>query len=530
MEIKVGQPDNTEEIKKAEIFKNKLEEEAKKEQIKKTLRNYLNLLTLDNFKEMKENILKVIKDSPENQDKFLEVLFHKAVFEKAYAKLYSKLVKELDKELPNKSKKEKKSEKAKKEISEMRAHLIDKCEKLFQNPDNEYLRDYMSEKGPEEKNYKLSILKKFVFGNVYFIAELMNIKIISKRIGPSCLKQLFNRYDKEKDNQILREITLEAIIIFTDQFASLIHREKEKKSTSELDDINDKIDECFKKLEKIKDEPSFVGHLKFKIINLIEKRKNNFIETEFEKSQVAKSKKEVEKELEKEGILTQDIINDKILKGLKDYKKYKESLEEEEEEEEKEKVNIDPWKETSNLIEKKKVKFDNILEGYFSGIWEFIEDEKNVPFLKEYIKELIEYYTRDLKKQKEEIKEKIFSLFEDIRTDALDNHNIMDIYSYVIYILIKNRILKLSDLSKFEEKKDYLVYITDINAFIKNLFKYYKKKDIKDFKQTIIKISYIQKNKDDIFKWVFQEDKGKVEEEEEEEEENDDDDEDKNDK
>ena len=207
-----------------------------------------------------------------------------------------------------------------KEISEMRDHLIDKCETIFQNKDNEYLKEYMEEKDPEEKEYKLSKLKKFVFGNVYFITELMNIKIISKKIGPSCLRHLFDRYNKEKDNKILREITLEAIIIFTDQFGSLIHREKEKKPNADLGEINNKIDECFNKLEKIKDEPNLVGHLKFKIINLIEKRKNNYVQTEFEKSQIAKSKKEVEKELEKEGILTQDFINKKILNGLKDYK------------------------------------------------------------------------------------------------------------------------------------------------------------------------------------------------------------------
>ena len=80
--------DFTEQIKEAEEYKQKLIEETKKETVKKNLRNYLNLLTKDNFDETKENILKIIKNSPENQDKFLEVLFHKAVLEKAYAKLF----------------------------------------------------------------------------------------------------------------------------------------------------------------------------------------------------------------------------------------------------------------------------------------------------------------------------------------------------------------------------------------------------------------------------------------------------------
>ena len=123
---------------------------------------------------------------------------------------------------------------------------------------------------------------------------------------------------------------------------------------------------------------------------------------------------------------------------------------------------------------------------------------------------MIEYYKKHLKKQKEEIKSKIFSLFEDIRTDALDTPAIFDIYSYVIYILIKSGIMKLIDLSKFEEKKDY---IPDINTFMKHLIKYFKKNE---FKETLMKFSYVQNNKN-IFEWVFQKDEENNEEEEEEE-------------
>ena len=70
--------------------------------------------------------------------------------------------------------------------------------------------------------------------------------------------------------------------------------------------------------------------------------------------------------------------------------------------------------------------------------------------------------------------------------------------------------MKLIDLSKFEEKKDY---IPDINTFMKHLIKYFKKNE---FKETLMKFSYVQNNKN-IFEWVFQKDEENNEEEEEEE-------------
>ena len=105
------------------------------------------------------------------------------------------LVKELDKDLPQKSKKEKETETdnnkkdgkkiVKKEHSEMRSRLIDKCKKIFQLDKNEQFDQYIKEKDPEERRIKL---KKFMLGNVNFITELMKIKILSKKVGPDCIQ------------------------------------------------------------------------------------------------------------------------------------------------------------------------------------------------------------------------------------------------------------------------------------------------------------------------------------------------------
>ena len=53
--------DMTKEIKAAEEYKLKLEETIKVDPIKRNLRNFLNMLTKDNYEKVKEDILGIIK-------------------------------------------------------------------------------------------------------------------------------------------------------------------------------------------------------------------------------------------------------------------------------------------------------------------------------------------------------------------------------------------------------------------------------------------------------------------------------------
>ena len=477
--------DLTKEIKAAEEFKQKLNEENKQDVLKKDLRNLLNLLTHDNYSKIKKDILDKIKDSTDDQEQFLDVLFQKAVLEKAFVKLYCKMIKELDKELPQKNKrKEKEGEKKKKEYSEMRSHLIDKCRTIFQLEHNEQFDQYIKEDDPLERRNKL---KKFILGNVYFITELMKIKILSKKVGPDCLKNLYERYQKETD-QNLRELTLEAIIVFSENFGRIIFEEKSLKAP-EKEVFNKQLDDIFSKLEKIMEEPGLVGYIKYNIMNLLEKRKNNFALSKFDESLIAKTKEEVKKELENEGKITQEIINEKMEEELKDYK---ECLEE--------KVDFS-WKNTSSLMEKSKNyggTFGDILEGYFAAASGIIEQEKNPEYIKQFIDELIEFYIGDFNKRDlRELKERIIKLFETILDIYLDVPNIFDIYAYVLNQFLKNDLIKFSDLAELK-KGD----VTDENlsTTLKDLSKYYEEDD---FKEELAALPFVEANKEK-FSWAFE--------------------------
>ena len=483
--------DMTKEIKAAEEFKQKLEETIKDDPVKRNLRSFLNMLTKDNYEATKEKILEVIRDNIDYQYKFLDVLLQKAVSERSYAEIYAKLCKDLDKYLPQKSqpKEQKEGEKKQKPKSEMRKKLIEKCREIFQIKNNEKFDDYIKVKDPYERETKL---KNFILGNVYFINELIKIKILSKKIAPDCIKDLFKRYEKEKGDEMLRLINIEAIVIFTDEFGTLVHSQEKKKEKEENKKFKENIDEIFQKLDKVKDEKGIPQHIYYKIINLIEKRKNNYKKSKIEEYRIAKSRKELEEANEKVGQLTKDDINEKIQKGLIKYRDFVE--------EEGSSAKY-PWKETTYIYDKKGKTLDDILEGFIIACLDFLDRGNDIKYAQDYIKELIEYYENKIHKQeKEDLKNTLLKLFELVRDNAMDIPKMYDIYAYIVYIFLDNNIMKISDLEAIIDEKDA---IDDDYENISNVFKmvydYYKKEN---FKKEIAKFNFVINNSK-LFEWIY---------------------------
>ena len=495
--------DMTKEIKAAEEFKHKLEETIKDDPIKRNIRNFLNMLTKDNFEKTKENIFEIIKEDVNYQEKFLDVLFQKAVSERAYVQLYAKLCKDLDKDLPQKNppKETKNGEKQKKSTSVMRAKLLDKCREIFQIKNNEKFDEYIKVKDPEERENKL---KNFVLGNVYFITELIKIKILSKKIAPVCIQNLFERYESAKGDEKLKLINIQAIVIFTDQFGTLVHNQEKKIASDDAKQFKLNIEKIFQKLDKVKDEEGLPGYIKYSIINLIEKRKNNYKISKLEEYRIAKSKKEVEQELENQGQITQDNINDKIQKGLSDYREFVE------EEGSSEKY---PWKETTYLYDKHGKTLDDILEGYIVSCGDFIEKESNIKYAKDYIRELIGYYGDKIRgNEKIGLKNRLFKLLDIVKDTAIDIPQIYEIYAYVIYIFLDNNIMIVDELKEIINEKeaiddDYKI----ISQILEMTYKNYKGEY---FREELAQFEFI-KNHSKLFEWLYKEEEEQEEKDEE---------------
>ena len=488
--------DYSKEIKVAEENKIKLKESDEKDKTKNELRELLNILTKDNYDNIKCKILEIIKENVKLQEQFLGIFFLKAVREKSYGELYAKLCKYLNRELPQKSKK---NEKAKNPSSFFREKLIEKCREILKSTNFD---KYIKEDDPIEKQIKI---KKFILGNVNFLTELIKIKLLSKKIMPECIDYLFEKYKNETDTH-LKLIHVESIVIFTDKFGSLVHSEKNNMKSEEIKIFKKKLEEIFEKLEKVKNDKELRGHIKYLIINLIEKKKNNYEESQFEKSLRAKSKQELEEELikkekskqkeENEEINQKDQEQEEINEKIKnDLNEYKDMVEEE--------GNSDkyPWSITTELYDEKLKSFDDILEGYITSSADFIEKKsENIKYARDYIRELITYYNEKMKEEEKiDLQKRIFDLFEFVIDLAFETPKIYDIYSYVLFIFIENNIMKVDNLKNIFRKEMNKSDMLILSKIYKNIYNL-NNDDL--FRKELKGFEFIYKNKD-LYEWVF---------------------------
>ena len=450
-----GRKDFSKETALAEQFKKKIDEEAEKDPIRFKITEHLNKLTVDNYKNTSDDIYDIIKDDIKNQEKFLDVLFNKSVNEKAFVKLYARLCKDFDKKLPQKSiKEDKKNDKNKKSNSVMRAKLLDKCKEIFKIENNEKFDSYIKVQDKEERNSKL---KKFVLGNVNFIGELINIQILSKKIVRQCLNNLFTRFFDEKSDEFLKMINLEAIVILLDNFGTLLKLKEAKMKSEDKKTFNELVDEYLTKLNEVIDKKDLAieAHVKYKIINLIERSKNNWEKSKFEKSIEAKGKKDLEDEEDygktEKGKATKKLYNqEEIIEEIsKDLANFRDHILEE---------GGTPQNYTWEIIESMYNEHGNsvadMIQGYLYSCLDFVQNEKTLKLVKDYFNELIYFYKNKLSSnEKKDIIDKTNHLLRVARDLSLDNLLIIDVWCIILSNLIRFHLYN----------RDYLIELNDMD-------------------------------------------------------------------
>jgi translation initiation factor 4G len=440
-----GRKDLSKEIAIAEQFKQNFDEQRKKDPIRFDLRELLNILTVDNYNETANLIYDKIKDDLEYQSKFLDVLFIKAVNEQAFVSLYAKLCKEFDKKLPQRNEKAA----GKKTTSKMRSKLLDQCREIFKIENNEKFDEYIKVDDPIEREIKL---KKFVLGNVNFIGELINNVVLSKKIVFQCIENLFKRFENSMDVQ-LKLINLEAIVILMDKFGTLLKNSESKMKKEDLDNFNKKIEEYLEKLDIVQKEGKIPGYIKYKIINLIERKKDNWVESKFQKSIEAKSLDEVRKEAQEaqriknnnkdDDKYSQDEINDKIRIDLNHWKEFLEDGENKKE-------NYD-WEIIEDIYSIHKNTIANILSGFLENCIDFVQNKKTLGFANDYFKDLISFYKKIPKDEKFEVSDKAIHLIKVAKDYSLDNILIIDVWANIVFCLIKYEIMKYDAFNKLKD-------------------------------------------------------------------------------
>jgi len=451
-----GRKDFSREIALAEQFKKNIDKEAEKDPIKFQITELLNILTKDNYKTTSEQIYNIIEKDIESQVKFLDVLFNKSVNEKSFVGLYAKLCKDFDKKLPQKApiKEDKKSDKPKKSNSVMRTKLLDKCREIFKIENNEKFDEYIKVQDKDERNIKL---KNFILGNVNFIGELINIQILSKKIVKQCLNNLLERFYDKNSDESLKMINLEAIVILLNNFGTLLKEREKKLKEDDKKAFNNVVDEYLQKLEEIinNKDISVDTPIKFKIINLINKSKNNWEKSKFEKSIEAKGKKDLEEEddFEKENIkatkelYTQEEMINEISRDLVNFKDH--IIEE----------NGTPsdygWEIVESIYREHGNSIADMIQGFLYACLDFVQNEKSLKLVKDYFHELIYFYKNLLSiEEKKEIVKKTIKLLKVARDWSLDNPLFLDVWCIILSNLIRYHLFNREDLIELKGTPD----------------------------------------------------------------------------
>ena len=554
---KWARKDMSKEIEKAEKYVKELNIKMSNDNLKYKIIEILNTLTVDNYKNILNNLFTMIfleenntkeknelnnhinltlnnytLNKPEyllhNQFIFIEIILEKATKEKGYVVLYAKLCADLFIEFIKYIKDIKNPEIENQLINgeNLKTILTSECKQKFDECIS--MDTLYKNKDNEDKKEIFLIFKKKFLGNMDFIAELINVKLLSQTKGFEFLDILYKRYCEIQNEQI-KYLNLEGAIILLTKFGKIVFDRKNPKHLQNLDNyMKDNICPIVDKKDN-----NLPNYLKFKIINLIEKKKNNWKDSLYEQSIIAKGKNNnnisiyhehdgtnnninideslmdnsnknfnannntnLEIDLEKENNIILLIKND-----LENYISYLNenqifSLKDLLEKDNNDDINNNyDWSMTEELIIKEKNDLDEIIRCFIEVCIDYVQKEQNIFYCDEYIKNIINYYSADLsKEQSDKVRNSMIDLFLNIENICVDNFFMFEIMGYLMLLLLENYLFYTEDLDKFmKEDKNKIPKIMKVIKFMIN---YYPDDKRKDFLANLENSELFEKNKD----------------------------------
>ena len=213
---KWARKDMTKEIEIAEKYVKELNSKMSQDNYKYEIIEILNTLTVDNYKNTLKKMIEMIflsqstdnnkieLNKPEyllhNQCIFVEIILDKATIEKGYVVLYAKLCADLFIELIKLIKEYNNPEIENQLINgeNLKTILTSECRQRFDECVS--ISTLSQNIDDNEKNEMFLIFKKKFLGNMNFIAELINVKILSQTKGFEFLDILHKRYKEIKNN------------------------------------------------------------------------------------------------------------------------------------------------------------------------------------------------------------------------------------------------------------------------------------------------------------------------------------------
>ena len=537
--------DFTKETEEAEKYIKELNKKMEENCEQNNIIGMLNILTMDNLDDVLKKLMTLIT---RNEDNFIlsdeeiikneyiliKAILNKAILETRFVNLYAKLSNELFHKLNNVSY----------NSDNFKTIIIDECKNKF----NELSKNENISKNKVVSldDEKIILIKKSFIGNIDFISELINFNLFTENIGFYYLEELNKIYNNnnysEQTDKLKMNIALEATINFLSKFGKKIF------SNNNIYNINKLNNFINSNLKSILDNKDLSGFLKYKIINLIEKQKNKWQDSLYEKSILAKGKFTKDKNSSKKKKTRKRRHSNKSLKIInqsntiknkssknncsgnaslnsstlnylphinlklntstsnsysymddemvriieEDIIKYKTFLNEN---------NINNkndlnknrqigngfnWSSIEEILSTNKINLIEIIRCFIEVCIDDIIESSKIYYANDYIKNIIYYYSTQLtNKERDIIRNKISNLFINIRDICIDNHNMKEIMGYLMLILIENKLFFIKELNNFIGKeKEIIITIAEVVKYAIISSEEKCKKYHNDFKQT----------------------------------------------
>ena len=424
--------DMTKEIQIAENYIKELNLNMKKNTIKHDITSILNTITVDNFNDVKNKLIDLLNGNNDNKDKLIEVILEKCIIENGYVILYAQLCKELINFFESKN------------DSYLKSKLIEACKSSFDRAENEI--DFKIILNDEQYYYQ----KKKILGNINLIADLIDVKILSQKIGFYCINSLYERFSKSNINheKSMKFINLESLISFLSKFGKIVIKRNKKDNHKKLKNF------ITQKIQVLKDNKEIPNFLKYKIINLLEKEKNNWEDTLFEKSIIPKGKEKIklineedDYNYKKIDFEDEDAIKEDLTKWINFLNENDiitpSKLEEEI-------LNEYEWENIDKLISDEKVELVEIIRCYLEVSIDLINKKEDIFKANQYINSVIEFYSKYLSKEEiNDFNKKIMILFSEVNNLVVDNLFMFEILGNLLYNSINEKLCFVSDLNIF---------------------------------------------------------------------------------
>ena len=460
---------------------NEINKNQPKNNFKLDIMNLLNALTIKTFDNIFSKILYLLLINKQNNNLFIEneknllkIIFSKASNEYCYGFIYAKLCSELNIKLLNefidtKNDKNNKERNIKFLINEESNNVFNKFKNM--------------------KTNDLILNKNKFLGYINFISELIIIELLKQQFIFYIFDQMYQKYLENKTEVIYLEGCIELI---NNTGKNIIEKEN---NTKNINNLNKYLNETFPNL--LSNKASLPSNIKYKIINLLEKNKNGWNKTlyEFSKSFNNNSKNSLlfsidfedsnistndNLKISNENSKTQDKVSVKnvIETDLLNYLKYSSDNNE--------KPPIYNWEVIDKLIKLKNIQIYKIIIYYIKICKNIIDNEKNIIYSNNYIKNIMEYYSNNMSKKDIDImRNEMIKFFKNTNEIISEDEKMYKIMGNLLFVLIENRIFLIKDFNNFlKESKKTIINLSLVTKYCIISSGKYAKKYYNDFRQT----------------------------------------------